>query len=70
MEFVSTMNPHTGTRKSGEKLFVVVHGKMLRTSWVSTRDYEYADSARSYIGFEPFRITWVQRLQEIDLNSI
>jgi hypothetical protein len=29
----------------------VVLGKMLLTLQVSTRDFEYADSARSFIGF-------------------
>lgn len=51
-EFVSTMNPNVADMKNQRK---VVRGG----SWkdvgfflqVSTRDFEYADSARSYIGF-------------------
>ena len=51
-EFVSTMNPNAG---SGQNQRKVIRGG----SWkdiayflqVSTRDYEYQDSARSYIGF-------------------
>jgi len=51
-EYVSTMNPNGG---GGENLRKVIRGG----SWkdvayflqVSTRDYEYQDSARSYIGF-------------------
>ena len=51
-EYISTMNPNVSDSKNERK---VVRGG----SWkdvadliqVSTRDYEYADSARSYIGF-------------------
>ena len=51
-EYVSTMNPSVGDKKNMRK---VVRGG----SWkdvatfiqVSTRDYEYSDSSRSYIGF-------------------
>ena len=51
-EYVSTMNP---TVQSSENMRKVIRGG----SWkdvayflqVSTRDYEYADTARSYIGF-------------------
>ncbi len=51
-EFVSTMNPNAG---AGQNMRKVIRGG----SWkdiayflqVSTRDYEYQDSARSYIGF-------------------
>ena len=51
-DYVSTMNPNAG---SGQNMRKVIRGG----SWkdvayflqVSTRDYEYQDSARSYIGF-------------------
>jgi formylglycine-generating enzyme required for sulfatase activity len=51
-EFVSTMNPNVSDRKNQRK---VIRGG----SWKdiaynlqnATRDFEYADSARSYIGF-------------------
>lgn len=51
-DYVSTMNPNIG---SGQNMRKVIRGG----SWkdvayflqVSTRDYEYQDSARSYIGF-------------------
>ena len=51
-DYVSTMNPNAG---SGQNMLKVIRGG----SWkdvayflqVSTRDYEYQDSARSYIGF-------------------
>ncbi|MEL6975526.1 MAG: gliding motility lipoprotein GldK [Bacteroidota bacterium] len=51
-EYLSTMNPNIGSGKNQRK---VIRG----VSWkdvdyflqVSTRDYEYRDSARSYIGF-------------------
>jgi hypothetical protein len=33
---------------------------------VSTRDFEYADSARSFIGLEPFRITWDYKQPETE----
>jgi gliding motility-associated lipoprotein GldK len=51
-EFVSTMNPNIADKKSQKK--VVRGGSWKDVGYflqVSTRDYEYADSARSYIGF-------------------
>lgn len=51
-EFVSTMNPNVADRKNMRK--VVRGGSWKDVAYflqVSTRDYEYADSARSYIGF-------------------
>ena len=51
-EFVSTMNPNVADRKNQRK--VVRGGSWKDVAYflqVSTRDYEYADSARSYIGF-------------------
>jgi gliding motility-associated lipoprotein GldK len=51
-EFVSTMNPHVADKKNQRK--VVRGGSWKDVAYflqVSTRDYEYADSARSYIGF-------------------
>ncbi len=51
-EYVSTMNPNAG---SGQNQRKVIRGgswkDVLYFLQVSTRDYEYQDSARSYIGF-------------------
>jgi formylglycine-generating enzyme required for sulfatase activity len=46
------MNPHVADKKNQRK--VVRGGSWKDVAYfmqVSTRDYEYADSARSYIGF-------------------
>jgi gliding motility-associated lipoprotein GldK len=51
-EFISTMNPNVSNKKNQRK--VVRGGSWKDVAYniqVSTRDYEYADSARSYIGF-------------------
>lgn len=51
-EFVSTMNPNAGARQNERK--VIRGGSWKDVAYflqVSTRDYEYQDSARSYIGF-------------------
>ncbi|MEM9141452.1 MAG: gliding motility lipoprotein GldK [Bacteroidota bacterium] len=51
-EFVSTMNPNGGDDQNARK--VIRGGSWKDVAYflqVSTRDYEYADSARSYIGF-------------------
>jgi gliding motility-associated lipoprotein GldK len=51
-EFVSTMNPNVPDKKNKRK--VVRGGSWKDVAFmlqVSTRDFEYADSARSYIGF-------------------
>lgn len=51
-EYVSTMNPNVNDTKNARK--VVRGGSWKDVAYliqVSTRDYEYADSARSYIGF-------------------
>jgi gliding motility-associated lipoprotein GldK len=51
-EFVSTMNPNVSDAKNQRK--VVRGGSWKDVAFflqVSTRDFEYADSARSYIGF-------------------
>ncbi len=51
-EYVSTMNPTVGDLKNKRK--VIRGGSWKDVAYflqVSTRDYEYADSARSYIGF-------------------
>ncbi|CAM4340440.1 T9SS ring complex lipoprotein PorK/GldK [Flavobacterium terrigena] len=51
-EFVSTMNPNVADAKNQRK--VVRGGSWKDVAFflqVSTRDFEYADSARSYIGF-------------------
>lgn len=51
-EFVSTMNPNVADMKNQRK--VVRGGSWKDVAFflqVSTRDFEYADSARSYIGF-------------------
>ncbi len=51
-EYVSTMNPNVPDLKNKRK--VIRGGSWKDVSYflqVSTRDYEYADSARSYIGF-------------------
>lgn len=51
-EFVSTMNPNVSDKNNQRK--VVRGGSWKDVGYslqVSTRDYEYADSARSYIGF-------------------
>jgi gliding motility-associated lipoprotein GldK len=51
-EFISTMNPNVSDRKN--QLKVVRGGSWKDIGYmlqVSTRDYEFADSARSYIGF-------------------
>ncbi|HET8735395.1 MAG TPA: gliding motility lipoprotein GldK, partial [Pricia sp.] len=50
--FVSTMNPNGGDQANERK--VIRGGSWKDVAYflqVSTRDYEYADSARSYIGF-------------------
>ena len=51
-EYISTMNPNVSDSKNQRK--VVRGGSWKDVAYiiqVSTRDYEYADSARSYIGF-------------------
>ena len=51
-DFVSTMNPNAGAGANQRK--VIRGGSWKDVAYflqVSTRDYEYADSARSYIGF-------------------
>jgi gliding motility-associated lipoprotein GldK len=51
-EFVSTMNPNVPDPKNQRK--VVRGGSWKDVAYmlqVSTRDFEYADTARSYIGF-------------------
>jgi formylglycine-generating enzyme required for sulfatase activity len=51
-EYISTMNPTVGDLKNKRK--VIRGGSWKDVAYflqVSTRDYEYADSARSYIGF-------------------
>lgn len=51
-EFVSTMNPNVSDAKNMRK--VIRGGSWKDVAYylqVSTRDFEYADSARSYIGF-------------------
>ena len=47
-EYMSSINPNVND-PSNSKLFVAVHGKMSLLLQVSSRDYEYADSARCYI---------------------
>lgn len=51
-EFVSTMNPYVGDNNNPKK--VIRGGSWKDVAYflqVSTRDFEYQDSARSYIGF-------------------
>jgi gliding motility-associated lipoprotein GldK len=51
-EYVSTMNPNGGSRQNARK--VIRGGSWKDVAYflqVSTRDYEYQDSVRSYIGF-------------------
>jgi gliding motility-associated lipoprotein GldK len=51
-EYISTMNPNVPDLKNKRK--VIRGGSWKDVAYflqVSTRDYEYADSARSYIGF-------------------
>jgi formylglycine-generating enzyme required for sulfatase activity len=51
-EYVSTMNPNAGSGLNKRK--VLRGGSWKDVAYflqVSTRDYEYQDSARSYIGF-------------------
>jgi gliding motility-associated lipoprotein GldK len=51
-DYVSTMNPNAGDASNERK--VIRGGSWKDVAYflqVSTRDYEYADSARSYIGF-------------------
>ncbi|WP_318310354.1 T9SS ring complex lipoprotein PorK/GldK [Flagellimonas crocea] len=51
-EFLSTMNPNIGSQDNQRK--VIRGGSWKDVAYflqVSTRDYEYQDSARSYIGF-------------------
>ena len=51
-EYMSSMNPNVNNSKNKRK--VVRGGSWKDVSYylqVSTRDYEYSDSARSYIGF-------------------
>ena len=51
-EYVSTMNPNAGSSQNRRK--VIRGGSWKDVAYflqVSTRDYEYQDSARSYIGF-------------------
>ena len=51
-DYVSTMNPNGGDQSNSRK--VIRGGSWKDVAYflqVSTRDYEYADSARSYIGF-------------------
>jgi gliding motility-associated lipoprotein GldK len=51
-DYVSTMNPNGGDESNARK--VIRGGSWKDVAYflqVSTRDYEYADSARSYVGF-------------------
>lgn len=51
-EYMSSMNPNVNNEDNKRK--VIRGGSWKDVSYflqVSTRDYEYADSARSYIGF-------------------
>jgi gliding motility-associated lipoprotein GldK len=51
-EYLSTMNPNVGSGQNKRK--VIRGGSWKDVAYflqVSTRDYEYQDSARSYIGF-------------------
>ena len=51
-EYVSTMNPNAESTQNARK--VIRGGSWKDVAYflqVSTRDYEYQDSARSYIGF-------------------
>jgi formylglycine-generating enzyme required for sulfatase activity len=51
-EYASTMNPNADSGNNERK--VIRGGSWKDVAYflqVSTRDYEYADSARSYIGF-------------------
>ena len=51
-DYVSTMNPNAGDAQNARK--VIRGGSWKDVAYflqVSTRDYEYADSARSYVGF-------------------
>jgi hypothetical protein len=57
------MNPNVQDYKNQRK--VVRGGSWKDVAYflqVSTRDHEYADSARSYIGLEPYKITWDYKL--------
>ena len=70
-EFVSTMNPHVADKKNQRK--VVRGGSWKDVAYflqVSTRDYEYADSAKLYWDSELYKIIWVQQQQGLDQNSI
>jgi formylglycine-generating enzyme required for sulfatase activity len=65
-EYVSSMNPNVLDASNKRKV--------VRWFWkdvayfTSTRDFEYADSARSFIGLEPFRITWDYKQPERENN--
>ena len=51
-EYMSTINPNVNDKENSRK--VVRGGSWKDVAYflqVSSRDYEYADSARSYIGF-------------------
>ena len=51
-DYLSTMNPNIGSQDNQRK--VIRGGSWKDVAYflqVSTRDYEYQDSARSYIGF-------------------
>jgi formylglycine-generating enzyme required for sulfatase activity len=51
-QYLSTMNPNIGSQDNKRK--VIRGGSWKDVAYflqVSTRDYEYQDSARSYIGF-------------------
>jgi formylglycine-generating enzyme required for sulfatase activity len=51
-EYASTMNPNADSKNNSRK--VIRGGSWKDVAYflqVSTRDYEYKDSARSYIGF-------------------
>ena len=51
-DYVSTLNPNMAVRSEGRK--VIRGGSWKDVAYylrVSSRDYEYADTSRSYIGF-------------------
>ena len=65
-EYLSTMNPNIGSQDNQRK--VIRGGSWKDVAYflqVSTRDYEYQDSARSYIGFR----TVQDYMGEEDVNS-
>ena len=61
-EYYSSMNPNVNDKDNKRK--VVRGGSWKDVAYflqVSSRDYEYADSARSYIGLELYKIILVTR---------